>query len=74
MSLSLQSFSYAKKKYGAMLKKERDTWSTQNSKRKEKKYGTHEGSKYWKKREIAHTSKAIIKKRESHDQRSTKKY
>ena len=30
-------FSYAKKKYGAMLKKERDTWSTQNSKRKEEK-------------------------------------
>ena len=30
--------------------------------------------KYWKKekREIAHTSKAIIKMRESHDQRSTK--
>ena len=30
-------FSYAKKKYGAMLKKERDTWSSQNSKRKEEK-------------------------------------
>ena len=28
--------------------------------------------KYWKKREIAHTSKAIIKKRESHDQKEYK--
>ena len=27
-------------------------------------------SKYWKKIEIAHTSKAIIKERESHDQNS----
>ena len=66
-------FSYAKKKYEAMLKKERDTWSSQNSKRKEKN-GTHEGSKMLEKRKIkiAHTSKAILKKRESHDQRSTK--
>ena len=29
--------------------------------------------KYWKKREIAHTSKAIIKKRESHDQKEYQK-
>ena len=44
-----------------------------NSKRKEKN-GTHEGSKMLEKRKIkiAHTSKAIIKKRESHDQRSTR--
>jgi hypothetical protein len=35
-SFSLKS-SHAKKKHGAMLKKERDTRSSQNSKRKEEK-------------------------------------
>ena len=74
MSLSLQRFHMPKKKYGATLKKERDTWSSQNSKREEKKNRTHEGSKCWKKEiEIAHTSKAIIKKRESHDQKEYQK-
>ena len=41
------------------------------AKEKEEKNGTHEGSKVLK-REIAHTSKAIIQKRESHNQRSIK--
>ena len=54
--------SYEKKKYGAMLKRERDTWSSQNSERKEEKMEHMKVPKYWKKREIAHTSKAIIKK------------
>jgi hypothetical protein len=43
--------------------------------KKKKKNGTHEGSKVLNKKrrgEIAHTSKAIIKKRESHDQGNTK--
>ena len=55
-----------------MLKK-RDTWSSQNSKRKEKRVEHMKVPKYWKKREIAHTSKAIIKKRESHDQKEYQK-
>ena len=56
-------FSYAKKKYGAMLKKERDTWSSQSNNRNKKKKMEHmKVPKYWKKREITHTSKAIIKR------------
>ena len=57
-----------------MLKKERDTWSSQNSKRKEKKKKMRNTWRFQsiEKREIAHTSKVIIQKRESHDQRSIK--
>ena len=49
MSLSLQSFYMPKKEVWGYAKKKRDTWSSQNSKRKEKN-GTHEGSKVLKKR------------------------
>jgi hypothetical protein len=44
-------FSYAKKKYEAMLKKERDIWSSQNRKRKEKRMEHMKVPKYWKKRD-----------------------
>ena len=67
-------FSYAKKKYGAMLKKWETHEALKIAKEKKKKNGTHEGSKVLKKREIAHVFKVIIKKRESHDQKEYKKY
>ena len=51
MSLSLQSFSYAKKKYGAMLKKRETREALKIAKEKKKKNGTHEGSKVLKKRD-----------------------
>jgi hypothetical protein len=43
-------FSYAKKKYGAMLKKETHE-ALKIAKEKKKKNGTHEGSKVLKKRD-----------------------
>jgi hypothetical protein len=46
-------FSHAKKKYGAMLKRERDTHEALKiAKEKKKKNGTHEGSKVLKKRHM----------------------
>jgi hypothetical protein len=44
-------FSYAKKKYRAMLKKERCMKLSNYQKKKRRKNGTHEGSKVLKKRE-----------------------
>ena len=60
MSLSLQSFSYAKKKYVAMLKKRETYEALKIAKEKKKKNGRHEGSKVLKK--IAHTFEAFIKR------------
>jgi hypothetical protein len=45
---------------GLCYKKESDTWNSQNKKRKRIKH--IKVPKYWKKRKIAHTSKAIIKR------------
>ena len=72
VSLS-KKISYAKKIEVCGYTKKRETHEALKiAKEKKKKNGTHEGSKVLKKREIAHVFKVIIKKRESHDQRSTK--
>jgi hypothetical protein len=60
-------FSYAKKKNRAMLKK------YVHAKKHEKKREIHAKEHEKKKRKIAHISKEIVKKGESHDQRNTKK-
>ena len=50
------------KEYGAILKKERDIWSSQNSKRKDEKEWNTWRFQSIEKSEIAHTFKAIIKR------------
>ena len=65
MSSSLKSFHMPKEVWGYAKKRETLKLSKQQ---KNKKNGTHEDSKVLKEKKMAHTSKTIIKERESHDQ------